>query len=79
DEDFLDEIRRVAHVADADNAPTLQRFDEHGEIADTTVMRRFGSGVRRLWRRSMTTRTRSHRSASESIGRERRRLGRSLP
>ncbi|VTT87119.1 hypothetical protein DM2_3157 [Halorubrum sp. DM2] len=43
DEDLLDEIRRVAHVADADNAPTLQRFDEHGEIADTTVVRRFGS------------------------------------
>jgi len=43
DEDLLDEIRRVADVADADGAPTLQQFDEHGEIADTTVMRRFGS------------------------------------
>jgi len=43
DEDLLDEIRRVADVADADGAPTVTQFDEHSDIADSTVHRRFGS------------------------------------
>ena len=43
DEDLLEEIRRVADVADADGAPTLTQLDEYSNIADTTFMRRFGS------------------------------------
>jgi hypothetical protein len=43
DEDLLDAIRRVADHVDADNGPTLQQFREHSSIADTTIMRRFGS------------------------------------
>ena len=43
DEDLLDEIRRVADVADADGAPTVTQFNEHSDIADSTIHRRFGS------------------------------------
>ena len=43
DADLLDEIRRVADVAGADGAPTVTQFDEHSDIADSTVHRRFGS------------------------------------
>lgn len=43
DADLLDEIRRVADVADADGAPSLQNFRDHSDIADTTVLRRFDS------------------------------------
>ncbi|MYL67777.1 homing endonuclease associated repeat-containing protein [Halorubrum distributum] len=43
DEDLLDEIRRVAEVADSDGAPSLSEFDEHSDIADSTIHRRFGS------------------------------------
>jgi hypothetical protein len=43
DADLLDEIRRVADVADADGAPSLQDFRDHSDIADTTVLRRFDS------------------------------------
>lgn len=50
DEDLLDEIRRVAEVADADGAPTVTQFDEHSDIADSTVHRRFGS-----WNQAVAT------------------------
>ena len=43
DEALLEEIRRVADVADSDGAPTLTQLDEYSDIADTTFMRRFGS------------------------------------
>ncbi|WP_434521302.1 homing endonuclease associated repeat-containing protein [Halorubrum sp. AS12] len=43
DDDLLEEIRRVADVADADGAPSLQDFRNHSDIADTTVLRRFDS------------------------------------
>ena len=43
DADLLDEIRRVADVADVDGAPSLQDFRDHSDIADTTVLRRFDS------------------------------------
>ncbi|EMA69330.1 hypothetical protein C461_03178 [Halorubrum aidingense JCM 13560] len=43
DGDLLAEIRRVADVVDAEDGPTLQQFKDHGEIAHTTVTRRFGS------------------------------------
>lgn len=43
DEELLDEIRRVATVADSDGAPTLQQFRDHSSIADTTILRRFDS------------------------------------
>ena len=43
DADLLEEIRRVADVADADGAPSLQNFRDHSDIADTTVLRRFDS------------------------------------
>lgn len=43
DEDLLEEIRRVADVAGADGAPSLQDFRNHSDIADTTVLRRFDS------------------------------------
>ena len=43
DADLLDEIRRVADVAGADGAPSLQDFRDHSDIADTTVLRRFDS------------------------------------
>lgn len=43
DEDLLDEIRRVADVADSDGAPSISEFDEYSDIADSTIYRRFGS------------------------------------
>jgi len=43
DTDLLNEIRRVATVADADGAPTVTQFNEHSDIADSTIHRRFGS------------------------------------
>ncbi|MEZ3163262.1 hypothetical protein ABNG03_00180 [Halorubrum sp. RMP-47] len=43
DADLLEEIRRVADVADTDSAPSLQNFRDHSDIADTTVLRRFDS------------------------------------
>jgi len=43
DEEFLAEIRRVADVTDANGAPSLQTFRDHGEIGSTPLLRRFGS------------------------------------
>ena len=43
DEELLEEIRRVADVADSDGAPTITQFDEYSDIADSTLHRRFGS------------------------------------
>ena len=43
DEELLDEIRRVADVADSDGAPTVAQFSEYSDIADSTIHRRFGS------------------------------------
>lgn len=43
DEELLDEIRRVADVADAEEAPSIPEFNKHSDIADSTVHRRFGS------------------------------------
>ncbi|ACM58521.1 conserved hypothetical protein [Halorubrum lacusprofundi ATCC 49239] len=43
DEDLLAEIRRVADVVDADGAPSIPEFNEHSDIADSTIHRRFGS------------------------------------
>ncbi|QAU12149.1 hypothetical protein EKH57_05020 [Halorubrum sp. BOL3-1] len=43
DEELLDELRRVADVADSDGAPSISEFDEYSDIADSTIHRRFGS------------------------------------
>lgn len=43
DKELLEEIRRVATVADSDGAPSISDFDEHSPIADSTIHRRFGS------------------------------------
>ena len=43
DEELIEEVRHVADVADADGAPSAQDFCDHSDIADTTVIRRFGS------------------------------------
>ena len=43
DEELLDELRRVANVADSDGAPSISEFDEYSDIADSTIHRRFGS------------------------------------
>lgn len=43
DEDLLEELRRVADVADADGAPSIPQFNEHSDIAASTIRRRFGS------------------------------------
>ena len=43
DEELLKEIRRVADVTGSDGAPTVAAFDEHSDIAGSTIHRRFGS------------------------------------
>jgi len=43
DDDLLEELRRVADVADSDGAPSISEFTEHSDIADSTIHRRFGS------------------------------------
>lgn len=43
DAELLEEIRRVAAVADSDGAPSVAEFTEYSDIADTTIHRRFGS------------------------------------
>lgn len=43
DEELLDEIRRVADVADSDGGPSISEFEEYSDIADSTIHRRFGS------------------------------------
>ena len=43
DEELLDELRRVAQVANSDGAPSISEFDEYSDIADSTIHRRFGS------------------------------------
>lgn len=41
--ELLEEIQRVAAVADSDGAPTITEFTKHSDIADSTIHRRFGS------------------------------------
>ena len=43
DDDLLEELRRVAAVADSEGAPSISEFNEHSDIADSTIHRRFGS------------------------------------
>ncbi|WP_394338291.1 homing endonuclease associated repeat-containing protein [Halorubrum sp. Hd13] len=43
EKELLGEIRRVAVVGDTGGKPTLQQFREHSLIADTPILRRFGS------------------------------------
>jgi len=43
DEELLEELRRVADVADSNGAPSVAEFNEHSDMADSTIHRRFGS------------------------------------
>lgn len=43
DEELLEEICRVADITDSEGAPTVTEFDEHSDIDDSTIHRRFGS------------------------------------
>ncbi len=43
DEELLAEIRRVADVADSDGPPSVPVFNEHSNVSDSTIHRRFGS------------------------------------
>ena len=75
DADLLDEIRRVADVAGADGAPSLQRFRDHSDIADTTVLRRFDSWNAAVANAGFEPNDRQQRIPTEDLIDELRRLG----
>lgn len=56
DGELIEEINRVADVADADGAPSTQDFRDHSDIADTTASVDSARGVM-PWRRLASNRT----------------------
>jgi len=74
DAELLEEIRRVAEVADSDGAPSISEFDEHSDIADSTIHRRFGSWNDGVERAGFEPRTGGTTIADEALRTELERL-----